>query len=131
MLAEAGLAIEQLETRLSTLSIEREEERKTLEEKLQQLEDDLGDSVQQRHSCVTEPIPFSLSASSSPGQSPAKSGRRKMTSSFPAEDEDETLLHEVEEEMKRGKNNSYFKGFLGLSRSTKILLIISQFCGIF
>jgi hypothetical protein len=105
LLAEAGLAIEQLETRLSTLSIEREEERKTLEEKLQQLEDDLGDSAaaQQRHGCVTEPIPFSLSASSSPSQSPAKSGRRKMTSSFPAEDEDETLLHEVEEEMKRGK----------------------------
>ena len=103
LLAEAGLALEQLETRLATLSREREDERARLEEKLRQLEDDSSATslVPRVTSLLSEQLNFSLSAGSSPSQSsPARSARKKLP--IPTEDEDETLLHEVEEEMKRG-----------------------------
>ena len=99
LLAEAGLALDQLETRLSTLSREREDERARLEEKLRQLEDD-SSATSRVTSLLSEQLNFSLSAGSSASQSPAKSARKKVP--IPTEDEDETLLHEVEEEMKRG-----------------------------
>ena len=102
LLAEAGLALDQLETRLATLSREREDERARLEEKLRQLEDDSSATslVPRVTSLLSEQLNFSLSAGSSPSQSPARSARKKLP--IPTEDEDETLLHEVEEEMKRG-----------------------------
>ena len=100
LLAEAGLALDQLETRLATLSREREDERARLEDKLRQLEDD-SSHIPRVTSLLSEQLNFSLSAGSSPSQSsPARSARKKLP--IPTEDEDETLLHEVEEEMKRG-----------------------------
>jgi hypothetical protein len=88
--------------RLTTLSSEREEERRRLEEKLRQLEDDLGDSTSA--ASLSQPLMRALtfSASSTPTQSPAKACRRKQEAQ--AEDEDENLLHEVDEEMKRGQS---------------------------
>ena len=44
LLQEAGLALEQLENKISRMTIEREEEKSRLEAKLQQMEDDLNDS---------------------------------------------------------------------------------------
>jgi hypothetical protein len=87
--------------RLTTLSSEREEERRRLEEKLRQLEDDLGDSTSA--ASLSQPLirALTFSASSTPTQSPAKACRRKQEAQ--AEDEDENLLHEVDEEMKRGQ----------------------------
>jgi len=89
------------------LSSEREEERRRLEEKLRQLEDDLGETSTTSAPAATlttaQTLLKTFSASSTPSQSPAKVCRRR--SDFPAEDEDETLLHEVDEEMKRGKSD--------------------------
>jgi hypothetical protein len=116
-LSEAGLAIETLEARLSTLSCEREEERRRLEEKLRQLEDDLGDSsgsashhvasfvngaTSSNNNATSSNNNASFSATSTPNPSPSKSMRRKASFVSP-DDEDEYLLHEVEEEMKRGE----------------------------
>ena len=39
LLAEAGKALDQMEAKMSCMALEREEERKDLEEKLKQLED--------------------------------------------------------------------------------------------
>ena len=110
-MAEASSAIEQLEARLTTLSSEREEERRRLEEKLQQLEDDLGESASASALVAGSSLPtstqlrtFSASLTSTPSQSPAKVCRRKSDATAAvADDEDEHLLHEVDEEMKRGE----------------------------
>ena len=45
MLQEASKAIEALEAQISTMAVEREEERSSLEDKLKQLEEDLGDQT--------------------------------------------------------------------------------------
>ena len=45
MLQEASNGIEALENRISTMAVEREEERSRLEDKLKQLEEDLGDQT--------------------------------------------------------------------------------------
>ena len=104
---EASSAIEQLESRLTTLSSEREEERRRLEEKLRQMEDDLGEST--TVAMTTSSLPtstllrtFSASLTSTPTQSPAKVCRRRSDVAA-ADDEDENLLNEVDEEMKRGE----------------------------
>ena len=45
LLQEASKAIEVMEGHISTMSVEREDERSRLEDKLKQLEDDLGDQT--------------------------------------------------------------------------------------
>ena len=45
LLKEAGLALEQLENKISRMTIEREEEKSRLEAKLQQMEDDLKNEL--------------------------------------------------------------------------------------
>ena len=45
LLQEASKAIEVMEGQISTMSVEREDERSRLEDKLKQLEDDLGDQT--------------------------------------------------------------------------------------
>ena len=45
LLQEASKAIEGMEGHISTMSVEREDERSRLEDKLKQLEDDLGDQT--------------------------------------------------------------------------------------
>ena len=45
MLQEASNGIDALEGRISTMSVEREEERSRLEDKMKQLEEDLGDQT--------------------------------------------------------------------------------------
>ena len=45
LLQEASKAIEVMEGHISTMSVEREDERSRLEHKLKQLEDDLGDQT--------------------------------------------------------------------------------------
>ena len=45
LLQEASNAIEALEKQISTMAVEREEERSRLEDKLKQLEEDLGDQT--------------------------------------------------------------------------------------
>lgn len=96
MLAEAALAVETLQSQLITLNSEREEERHRLEERVKQLEDDFEEPPSIYDKVLGIDIP------SSPGQSPSKSSRRGVRMSVLGDDEDETLLHEVDEEMKRG-----------------------------
>jgi hypothetical protein len=90
LLKEAGHALEQLENKISRLTIEREEERSGLEARLQQLEDDLNDS-QLRLFEDDEP------------RRPQQQMRNELFSptSSDSKDEDERLLREVEAEMAR------------------------------
>ena len=100
LLKEAGLALEQLENKISRMTIEREEEKATLESKLQQMEDDLNES-QIKLFDDEEQHKLRGGRCSSPS-SPSK-GVSSPTSSGPdaARDEDEKLLREVDAEMSR------------------------------
>ena len=97
LLKEAGLALEQLENKISRMTIEREEEKSRLEARLQQMEDDLNDSQIRLFD----------------GEGRAKLGAERpmagpsppqATESVPdtvKEEDDEKLLREVEAEMSR------------------------------
>lgn len=84
LLAEAGKALDQMETKMANMASEREEERRSLEEKLCQLEDlpeQLGKSFSDEASLESEFISIS-------------------GGSFEADDDH--LLHEVEQELRGG-----------------------------
>ena len=85
---EAGLALEELENKISTLTIEREEERLKLESKLHAMEDDLSDSR-----ILFHPNEADMEESF---------GFKHLTSPDPKGDEDEKLLREVDLEIARG-----------------------------
>ena len=98
LLKEAGLALEQLENKISRMTIEREEEKATLESKLQQMEDDLNES---QIKLFDDEEQHKLRGG---GRcSPSSKGVSSPTSSGPdaARDEDEKLLREVDAEMSR------------------------------
>ena len=95
LLQEAGLALEQLENKISRMTIEREEEKSRLETRLQQMEDDLNDS---QIKLFDEEEQVKLRG----GQSRASSS--PIASSGPdanKDEDDEKLLREVEAEMSR------------------------------
>ncbi len=99
LLKEAGLALEQLENKISRLTVEREEERTRLESRLQQMEEDLTESQIKLFDDEDEPL---RRPSQPPPQivcddpfSPSSSGADS------SKDEDERLLREVEAEMAR------------------------------
>lgn len=81
LLQEAGLALEELETKISTITIEREEEKSRLEAKIRQIEDE--EEIQ------LETFPDELEAASSD------------SGGHTSKDEDERLLREVDKEMAR------------------------------
>ena len=96
LLKEAGLALEQLENKISRMTIEREEEKARLETKLQQMEDDLNDSQ--------------IRLFDEEEQAKLRGGRSEACSSptsasvpddVTKEEDDEKLLREVEAEMSR------------------------------
>lgn len=85
LLAEAGKALDQMETKMAAMAAEREEERRSLEEKLCQLEElpeQLGKSLRlSRSFSKSEFNAFSISGTS-------------------LEADDDHLLHEVEQELR-------------------------------
>ena len=98
LLKEAGLALEQLENKISRMTIEREEEKSRLEARLQQMEDDLNDSQirffdgEGRAKLGAErPVA---------GPSPLQAASESVPDTAKEED-DEKLLREVEAEMSR------------------------------
>ena len=91
LLKEAGLALEQLENKISRMTIEREEEKSRLETKLQQMEEDLNDSQIKLFDEEETPKPRGGQLSPQPLSGP-DAGR---------EEDDEKLLREVEAEMSR------------------------------
>ena len=109
LLREAGLALEDLENRISTLTIEREEERSRLETRLSQMEDDLNDSV---GNVFKEIVSEELQNHQGGGED------KKATPDL--RDDDETLLREVEAEIARGVSSPTKKTF---STPTKSLLL--------
>ena len=97
LLQEAGLALEQLENKISRMTIEREEEKSRLEAKLQQMEDDLNDSQ-------IRLFDDGERAKLRGGQSETGSSSPSAAASGPdaaKEEDDEKLLREVEAEMSR------------------------------
>ena len=97
LLKEAGLALEELENKISTMAIEREEERLKLESKLYQMEEDLSDS---RILFPNESAASGRSHHHHPDEDESF-GFKHLTSPDPR-DEDEKLLREVDAEIARG-----------------------------
>lgn len=101
LLREAGLALEQLENKISTLTIEREDERQKLESKLRQIEEDFNENLILNNILGPEAMQQQHQPEES-HPSPVPTPRKKaVTSPEVPRDEDEKLLREVDEEMQR------------------------------
>eukprot|EP00095_Tigriopus_kingsejongensis_P006629 maker-scaffold1179_size56971-snap-gene-0.12 protein:Tk06629 transcript:maker-scaffold1179_size56971-snap-gene-0.12-mRNA-1 annotation:"cdk5 regulatory subunit-associated protein 2" len=118
LLKEAGLALEDLETRLSVMTIEREEERARLESKLQQMEDDHIQDPNDSVKVVLQEVKES--------QEHQDRSTHIETSLLSSEtkDEDDRLLREVDAEIARGLHFSPTRQISSPS-STSLMLPLS------
>ncbi|XP_059092688.1 myomegalin-like isoform X1 [Tigriopus californicus] len=111
LLKEAGLALEDLENRLSAMTIDREEERSTLEARLQQMEEDFQDT----HDSIKDVFKEVKET---------QDNKERSLLSPDARDEDDKLLKEVDAEIARGLHFSPLRQ-VSSPASTSLMLPLS------
>lgn len=111
LLKEAGLALEDLENRLSAMTIDREEERSTLEARLKQMEEDFQDT----HDSIKDVFKEVKET---------QENKERSILSPDARDEDEKLLKEVDAEIARGLHFSPLRQ-ISSPASTSLMLPLS------